>query len=100
MRKVENNPEAQKWWSDFRDHTLNMVKNYKGRQDIDKYRDMFHQGFQIFRDYKPKLNRIIDRMNVVVSNIANDELVLRLRESLSALSDDLFWQDQEGNRCG
>jgi hypothetical protein len=37
-------------------------------------------------------------MNVVITNVANDKLVARLRESLAALSDDLFWQDQQGNR--
>jgi len=98
VNKLQNNPEAQKWWSEFRDHTLSITKNYHGRADVDKYRDMFHRGFKIFKEHKTKINHVIDRMNVVLNNIANDEMVLRLRESLATLSDDLFWQDQEGNR--
>lgn len=75
-----------------------MTRNYKGKQDIDKYRELFHSGIHIFREYRPKLNKIIDRMNVVMDNIANDQFIARLRESLATLSDDLFWQDQDGNR--
>jgi len=33
-----------------------------------------------------------------LNNIANDEYILKLRESLGAISDDLYWQDKDGNR--
>jgi len=98
IESLRNNNEAREWWSEFKDHTLHITEHYKGKEDIDKYRDIFQKGFRVFQQHKPRINRVIDRMNVVVTNMANDELVMRLRESLSAVSDDLFWQDMDGNR--
>jgi len=98
VRKLEKDEEARNWWTEFRDHTVTVTKAYKGRQDLEKYRDLFRRGYRIFREHKRLINRIIERMNIVVTNIANDTLVERLRESLAALSDDLFWTDQSGNR--
>lgn len=98
IAKLQNNSDALNWWAEFRDHTLHITGNYRGKEDLDKYRDIFRNGFKIFREHKSKIGHIIERMNIVISNIANDKLILRLRESLAALSDDLFWQDQDGNR--
>jgi len=33
-----------------------------------------------------------------MTNIAADDCVVKLRESLGAISDDLYWQDKDGNR--
>jgi hypothetical protein len=96
-RKLDTE-EAHAWWSEFRDHTLHVAKNYSGKKDIEKYRDIFRRGLRQFQEHKPRLNRIIDRMNIVLTNIANDKLVSRLRESVAIMADDLFWQDQNGNR--
>lgn len=95
---LESHAEAQKWWTEFKEHMLRITQNYRGEQDLNKMRDMFHRGFKVFEQHREELEMIIDRMNMVISNISNDEFVLKLRESLSALSDDLYWQDQEGNR--
>jgi len=97
-RKLEKDQDAQQWWSEFREHTLRVTQSYNGKQDLEKYRELFRSGYRIFKDHKPRINRIIDRMDVVVTNISNDQLVNRLRESLATLSDDLFWKDQHGNR--
>jgi len=77
---------------------VKVLKNYQGKKDLEKFRDIFHRGLQLFREQRPRLNKIVDRMKVVITNIANDKLVARLRESLSVMADDLFWQDQNGNR--
>lgn len=98
VNDFQNHPEAQKWWAEFKDHTLRITRQYRGREDIEKYRDMFNRGFRIFQQHRPKIDKTLDRMNVVLENIANDEMVMRLRESMAALSDDLFWQDADGNR--
>jgi hypothetical protein len=109
VTKLERNPEAQGWWAEFSEHTMHVTSNYKGKSDIERYRIIFKDGFQVFKEYKGKIGKIIDRsvvwliqlidrLGIVITNIANDQYVTRLRESLAALSDDLFWQDQDGNR--
>jgi hypothetical protein len=98
VKKLDNDNEAQQWWDTFKEHTLRSVKSYKGVEDINVFRDIFRQGIQIFREHIDDINEIINRANVVLANIGNDKLVARLQESLAVLKDDLFWEDQMGNR--
>jgi len=98
VKEFDSNKEAGEWWNEFKDHTLKVAKNYHGKDDLNKFRDLFQRGLDIFRDVRPKLDKLFDRMSDVLNNIANDEYVLKLRESLGAISDDLYWQDKEGKR--
>jgi hypothetical protein len=98
VKKLEKDDEAQQWWGEFKEHTLRTVKTYKGKDDIEAFRDIFSRGLRIFREHLNRVNKIIDRANVVLFNIGNDKLVSRLRESLATLKDDLFWEDQSGNK--
>jgi len=97
-QKIENNPEAQTWWGSFKEQTLSSSSNYKGKQDIEKFRVLFRKSVPIFSKFKNEINEVLGNMNDVVTNMANDKLVERLRESLATLQDDLFWKDQDGNR--
>jgi len=98
LAKEVDNSEAHAWWADFKRHVMHVTQNYQGKQDIEEFRDIFHRGYQIFKKQRPQVNEIIDRMNIVMENISNDKMVARLRESLAALSDDLYWTDSNGNR--
>mgnify|MGYP006973277377 CR=1 FL=1 len=98
LKELRDNVEASRWWNEFRTHTIKVSSNYRGREDIEKFRDIFNDGLRIFKDYDEKVQQIIDQMNLVVNNISNDECICKLRESLSTLSDDLFWRDKDGNR--
>jgi len=95
---VQNNPHAKSWWSEFRDHTQRASANYRGREDIERFRILFREGFQIFKEHRDQINDIVDRLSTVIDNIVNDQYLVRLQESLSVLSDDLVWQDKDGNR--
>eukprot|EP01126_Amoeba_proteus_P050416 TRINITY_DN5950_c0_g2_i1.p1 TRINITY_DN5950_c0_g2~~TRINITY_DN5950_c0_g2_i1.p1 ORF type:complete len:343 (+),score=82.06 TRINITY_DN5950_c0_g2_i1:1197-2225(+) len=91
------NQEAQLWWTTFKEQILQVVGSYKGKEDLNKFRDVFDKGAKIFQDYQPKIIKIVDSMGLVITNITNDEYVARLKESLSMLTTDLFWNDQDGN---
>eukprot|EP01126_Amoeba_proteus_P050410 TRINITY_DN5950_c0_g1_i11.p1 TRINITY_DN5950_c0_g1~~TRINITY_DN5950_c0_g1_i11.p1 ORF type:complete len:430 (-),score=106.37 TRINITY_DN5950_c0_g1_i11:83-1372(-) len=91
------NQEAQLWWATFREQVLQVVGTYKGKEDLNKFREIFDKCGKIFQDYQPKIIKIVDSMGLVITNITNDEYVARLKESLSMLTTDLFWNDQDGN---
>jgi len=95
--KLENNQEAQKWWKEFKDLTLKVVKDYQ-KQDLEKFRDLFQREQQIFRQFRPKMDDIIEKGQDVITNITNDELSNVLREKIGVLADDLYWKDKDGNR--
>jgi len=95
---LHENRDAVKWWSEFREHTIKVTTDYSGPEDIDKFKNLFREGFRIFKDERPMLDDILEKLSIVLDNMANDKYVVRLQESLSALSDELIWRDSEGNR--
>jgi uncharacterized membrane-anchored protein YhcB (DUF1043 family) len=95
---VRDDQEVQQWWKEFKDNIDKLGKNYQGKKDLDKLRDLFDKSFKLFDQYRPKINKIIDLCTEIFDNMRNDEYVRDLQQSLSTLADDLYWFDNEGNR--
>jgi len=95
---LQKNQEVQTWWKNLKQQVDEVAESYQGKQDIERFRDLFNQGRKLLYDYKPRIDDIIDSLNSVFDNISNDEYVAKIREGLSTLKDDLYWKDSEGNR--
>jgi len=89
---------ALHWWAKFRKHMISATSDYQGKEDLDKFRVLFRKGYKIYMYHRKNVDRIVDRLSTVISNITNDKYVNRLQDSLSALSDDLVWKDKDGKR--
>jgi len=94
----ESNQEAQRWWTDFRDLVERVAKDYSRKEDFDRMRIHLNKGYDIFDDYRPQINEILDIISDIFDKMSNDEYVKDLQERLSIVSDDLYWVDSEGGR--
>jgi hypothetical protein len=96
--KFENSQEAQEWWKDFRNIVEKIAKEYSDKSIFDELRTHLNKSQDIFEDFRPQLNEIIDMITTVFDNMSNDEYVRDLQERLSIVADDLYWVDSEGNK--
>jgi hypothetical protein len=94
----ENNQEAQRWWKDFRDLVEHIAKDYTTKEDFDRMRAHLNKGYDIFDDYRPQINEILDMISDIFDKMSNDEYVKDLQERLSIVADDLYWVDSDGER--
>jgi len=95
--KFQHDERVNAWWEEFKTHTQKILKSYKDKEELEEYRKMFNEGYDIFEDYADDLSKVIDQMSEVVDNITNDKLVKDLRERVGSISDDLMWKDAQGN---
>jgi len=95
--KIKDNERIEAWWEEFKSHTQKIGKSYKSKDDLKEYRKMFDEGYEIFEEFRDDINKIVDQMGEVVDNITNDKLVKELREKVGSISDELVWQDKDGN---
>jgi len=98
QKKLENSGEAQQWWKDFKNIVERIAKEYSDTSVFEELRDHLNKSQQIFEDFRPKLNDIIDTTTAIFDNMSNDEYVRDLQERLSIVADDLYWVDSEGNK--
>jgi len=96
--KFENNAEAQQWWTEFKTLVEKIAKEYSDKWIFDELRNHLNKGQDIFEDFRPQINKIIDTISDIFDNMSNDEYVKDLQERLSIVSDDMYWVDAQGNR--
>jgi len=94
----KDHEEIQKWWIDFRECLEKTAKTYSRKEDLECLRKKMEKGSDLFEDFRPKIDAIIDTITEIFNNMSNDKYVKELQERLSILSDDLYWIDNDGNK--
>jgi hypothetical protein len=96
--RFEENIDVQNWWKEFRTNLENTARGYSGKGDLERLRALLEQGVDIFDDFRPRVNKIIDTISEIFENMSNDRYVKELQERLSIIADDLYWVDNEGRK--
>jgi hypothetical protein len=96
--RFEENIDVQNWWKEFRTNLENIARGYSGKGDLERLRALLEQGVDIFDDFRPRVNKIIDTISEIFENMSNDRYVKELQERLSIIADDLYWVDNEGRK--
>jgi len=76
--KFENNAEVQQWWTEFKSLVEKIAKEYSDKSVFDELREHLNKSQDIFDDFRPKINRIIDTTSDLFENMSNDEYVRRV----------------------
>jgi len=96
--EFQRDEEAQRWWRDFKDIIERTGRGYVGEEDLEEFRRQVDKSSELFDEYRPRINEIIDMISDIFDNMSNDQYVKELQERLSIISDDLYWVDDEGSR--
>jgi hypothetical protein len=96
--RFQDSNQATEWWHELRNLVDRISREYHNREIFDELRDHLNKSQDIFEDYRPQLNQLIDTLTDVFDNMSNDDYIRDLQERLSIVADDLYWVDSEGNK--